>query len=1172
MKKILSLVLAMLMVVSVLPAVFAADDVATTAAEEVSPYQAAVDFLGLEQIWIYHGTASGAAVNEKVTRWQMALFVARFITGETDDKYWATAENDSGFTDVAEFEGKSEASLGAISFASQKGIVNGIGGGLFDPEGGIEYRQAITMIVRALGYNYKASGYPWSYINKARELGLLAGISGVGYEDTISRGVVAQLLYNAFFADVDGKTVAESVFGVGSAVVLITASNNVVYEGNAATVLRDNYVQFAALDAQGEPTGAKYHVSMDKFGLADKKAANAAVGTSYFVYYKDGCADIIYAEPLSQIYWNLGNDKQEVTASSAGGRNYVTIDGNKYQVVSQYTDLNKQQGWNQDSAGTDQVKAYLPYGATTYSYNSEYIIASNGDIYHISDPTTPYAYYSAVTDMYYKQDNGQWKIFSDAEIADLLTKATEATKGFKQVTSAGVSAYSQVIASDSSMDGYIDRITVKDYGFGQISFGKHKNKDNKDQDDFTVKYSSNYQNTLDKATAQIKNGYNGAMGNPFVTEYRWTGIQKADIPNGSYILYYIDEINREIDVLEVIGAKSGDDDDSYVMSAYVRGFDVANNAIYVGTENTQLTIGYNALSKSPIKNKDQGGSGKNLANNYNILKDKYNTYQTFVIVDGVVVYITAGSESTDYVIIDSFVSFEDDGIVANAWNTVNDTYEQIKISAFNGWTIGGLDYYLYYLSGLFQGTQMNPAYQQIIPVQTYTLYRVVYQKDGVYNLTDATPRAQGVDVSVNKYGYILGVDGKNNFAAANYVATSTTDYWMILDTTGAQPVVYTASGKLNPINLTALNAYKGTATDYVFAATANTTGLDDLDSLTNSVSFMIYNKDVYKYMNDYYLTQTNPFQYGLFMTNAYTGKVEFVSIDAKLIAQYGNFNGLNYVESLLTEGAIYKVSDNTLSKLDTYALADVANYYEKTADYVEITDGTDVIALAAGTAHTYAEIRTAVANVILEQINPAWKNTATWVQIQNRIAELAKGVTVYAQNAAKLLVSSEADINEVLADTAYNYQVNLIVNKNGTAIAWVTKTTAGTSTGALTQTLAVTGEGASFATKDTATALVGYDLTIAYTYDMVSKTLTLNVTVPEGFALEAGDEILGWIGGADVAATNIVNGADVVAGGATYPSVASFDLVFTGVDSIPTDLHIQVNRANLDEVYYEFEF
>lgn len=764
--------------------------------------------------------------------------------------------------------------------------------------------------------------------------------------------------------------------------------------------------------------------------------------------------------------------------------------------------------------------------------------------------------------MYYKQDNGQWKIFTDAEIADLLTKATTATPGFKQLTAAGVSAYSQVIASDSSMDGYIDRITVKDYGFGQISYGT-KDRNNKKVPTFTVKYSGQYDNKLDDV----------AVNAAFQDEYRWTGIQQADIPGGSYILYYVDTINKEIDVLEVIGAKSGDDDDSYVMSAYVRGFDVANNAIFVGTENTQLTIGYNALTNSPIKNKDYTGSGKNLPNNYSILKDKYNTYQTFVIVDGVVVYITAGSESTDYVIIDSFVSFEDDGIVANAWNTVNDTYEQIKISAFNGWTIGGLDYYLYYLSGLFQGTQMNPAYQQIIPVQTYTLYRVVYQKDGVYNLTDATPRAKGVDVSVNKYGYILGVDGKNNFAAANYVATSTTDYWMILDTTGEKPVVYTASGKLNPINLTDLNAYKGTATDYVFMATDRTDGLDDLDSLTNgSVSFMIYNKDVYKYMNDYYLTQTNPFQYGLFMTNAYTGKVEFVSIDAKLIAQFGSFNGLKYVENLLTEGAVYKVSDNVLSKLDTYTLANVANYYEKTADYVEIEDGTDVITLAAGTAHTYAEIRKAVANVILEQINPAWKNTADWVALQKRIEDLAKGVTVFAQNAKLLLVSAEKDINAVLADKNYNYQVNLIVNKNGKAIAWLTKTTAGVATGSLTQTLAVTGEGASFATKDSAAALTGYDLTVAYTYDMVSKTLTLNVKVPAGFALEAGDEILGWIGGADVAATNIVNGVDVVTGSGMYPSVASFDLVFTGVDSIPAELHIQVNRANLDEVYYEFEF
>ena len=125
------------MIFSVLPAVFAAGTATTTAVEETSPYKDDIDFLGLKGIELYKGTASGAAANEKVSRWQMALFVSRLVTGHTDDAYWATQENDSGFTDVAKFDGWSEAALGAISFASQRPSSMAMATASSDPSDGI---------------------------------------------------------------------------------------------------------------------------------------------------------------------------------------------------------------------------------------------------------------------------------------------------------------------------------------------------------------------------------------------------------------------------------------------------------------------------------------------------------------------------------------------------------------------------------------------------------------------------------------------------------------------------------------------------------------------------------------------------------------------------------------------------------------------------------------------------------------------------------------------------------------------------------------------------------------------------------------------------------------------------------------------------------------------------
>ncbi|MBR6523332.1 MAG: S-layer homology domain-containing protein [Clostridia bacterium] len=100
------------------------------------------------------------------------------------------------FTDVA----ADHWANGYIALAAQQGIVNGYGDGRFGPEDPVKYQEAIKMVVAALGYTPMADangGYPGGYQVVASQKGILAGISGAKANEPATRGVVAQLGYNA---------------------------------------------------------------------------------------------------------------------------------------------------------------------------------------------------------------------------------------------------------------------------------------------------------------------------------------------------------------------------------------------------------------------------------------------------------------------------------------------------------------------------------------------------------------------------------------------------------------------------------------------------------------------------------------------------------------------------------------------------------------------------------------------------------------------------------------------------------------------------------------------------------------------------------------------------------------------------------------------------------------
>ncbi|MGN0183112.1 MAG: S-layer homology domain-containing protein [Candidatus Ornithomonoglobus sp.] len=91
-----------------------------------------------------------------------------------------------------------------IATAYDLGIVNGYSDTEFGPDNAVTYEQALKMVVCALGYQNSAEamgGYPDGYIAEAVSLKLTDGITASAYTDNASRGLVAQVMYNALEID-----------------------------------------------------------------------------------------------------------------------------------------------------------------------------------------------------------------------------------------------------------------------------------------------------------------------------------------------------------------------------------------------------------------------------------------------------------------------------------------------------------------------------------------------------------------------------------------------------------------------------------------------------------------------------------------------------------------------------------------------------------------------------------------------------------------------------------------------------------------------------------------------------------------------------------------------------------------------------------------------------------
>ena len=193
MKKVLSIVLSLAMVVCMMPlTAFAASTNNNAEYSDIVGEKCEGAVNVLSALGVVNGYEDGTYKPANiVTRAEMAKLI---ITALGMDSY-ATATT-SSYTDMT----NAKWAVPVVEYATNLGIINGYGNGKFGPNDTVTYEQAATMIVRALGYttdcNEMNGTYPAIYIQKATALGLFKDVAGNQYGTGANRGDIAIMLYN----------------------------------------------------------------------------------------------------------------------------------------------------------------------------------------------------------------------------------------------------------------------------------------------------------------------------------------------------------------------------------------------------------------------------------------------------------------------------------------------------------------------------------------------------------------------------------------------------------------------------------------------------------------------------------------------------------------------------------------------------------------------------------------------------------------------------------------------------------------------------------------------------------------------------------------------------------------------------------------------------------------
>lgn len=271
-----------------------------------------------------------------VTRAEMAAIILRMTAATSTSKYRNI------FDDVT----TSHWAADTIQTAADAKYINGMGDGTFNPDGDVQYEQAVKMVVCGMNYDYDAQirgGYPEGYISVASvNLKLLNGLNAKR-GTAIERGEIIKMVYNALlgpyhkitaYADNgapiydtdDDETLAKAKFDVYEEKGLLTGTSNISITSSKPTdgqITIDGQTFLCSIPEIDDYVAKKVTYYYRDNGKDDEEVVAVSVDTSKTTEATVNAADI---DKISDI-------------TSADG--YIeTEDGKRYKTENAYVIYN----------------------------------------------------------------------------------------------------------------------------------------------------------------------------------------------------------------------------------------------------------------------------------------------------------------------------------------------------------------------------------------------------------------------------------------------------------------------------------------------------------------------------------------------------------------------------------------------------------------------------------------------------------------------------------------------------------------------------------------------------------------------------------------------------------------------------------------------------------------
>ncbi len=312
-------------------------------------YAEAARILGALGIMVGDAETGNFRPNDNILRSEMAK-VSVYSVGLEEVAKGATQA--TRFPDVV----SNHWANGPINVADQQGMVIGDDIGTFRPDDNVLFQEAVTIMVRALGYEPKAAtsgGYPTGYMVVASENQMLKGITATG-SSPATRGDVAQLVFNSLTVNLMEQT----GFGTNSS-----------YEVVNKTLLLDRLnVEKAYGQITGTPettlTGGST-TAEDKITINDKTFGEGDTMASQLLGY-----NVVYYARIDK----TTDEKTLIAVIPQDNKNNVLeIAAKNIESVTGDTGSNKTVNYWREGANDSTTKTATIVASPTYIFNGKYI-------------------------------------------------------------------------------------------------------------------------------------------------------------------------------------------------------------------------------------------------------------------------------------------------------------------------------------------------------------------------------------------------------------------------------------------------------------------------------------------------------------------------------------------------------------------------------------------------------------------------------------------------------------------------------------------------------------------------------------------------------------------------------------------------------------------------------